>query len=440
MLSNHIDRPLVNHLVCIVGAYVGSRYALRTYMAIWSLATHARKSPSFPIVKSDSSSETTTEGSERPHTRPWWRKMFSQDGALFMTILLSILAIQMFLVVILPRITPKLVLDVFWASMISYLVAGKISQVIQTLYPAPIARKLQHNKEPNRYQSEIIPLTDVSTPLLANKRLRQVVSILLTATIMGHAYMGVEGLTLAPLVAAGFVIEMAGHTFYPKVTIRRGVQVVMGVLTFGAAAGLFIGPIINLFKKDKPSAEDEPKKEPPQTISMWIADVAMMFNVGMGMMLPSALLSITLRYEYMRSSARQLLPVDEEHKVIVPTSVSKFEKPIFKTGLITLVLGTLIHDLIVPKFIEINEVNRNIMTIFSAAPFALVGLMGAAWYTEQFKNWWLYYDEWYPEPPQSDQDESGPIIDEEQTVAFADHDEKVVNDLVQLDDEKKEGA
>ncbi|OCF37410.1 hypothetical protein I316_00531 [Kwoniella heveanensis BCC8398] len=439
VVSAYIDRALVNHLVCIAGVHVGSQYALKTYMAIYSLATYARNSPSFPVAPSESSDEKSTSAEQgQGHTRPWWRKVLSKDGAIFLVILSSILATQLFLVFVLPRITSQLVMDVFWTGTTSYLVENKINRTIETLYPTPIVRKLRHSKENNWYHSEIIPRTDVRKRLLANKRLQKVISVLLTAIVMGQAYVGVEWVPVAPLVAAGFVIDMAGHMFYPKVSVRRAVQAVLGVLIIASVAGFSAGPIIGFFKKDKSADVEKPKEDKPPAMALWITDVAMMFNVGMGFMLPAALMAVTLRFEYMRSSLpTKALPVDTEHKVVVPTRLPKFERPIFNTGLVSFVIGTLIYNLVVPNLIELEGANRNAMMLFCAGPSAIAGLVTGAWFTGQFSDWWLYHDEWYPDPPKSGQDESGPLIDEEQTVAFADHDEKVVNDLVQLEDHEK---
>ncbi|WVQ97970.1 hypothetical protein IAU59_005090 [Kwoniella sp. CBS 9459] len=438
MVFDNIDKPLVTHLACVFGAYIASRYALKTYMAIYSLASHARNSPSFPIAPSESSiDEQAQQGQQDQQTRPWWRKLFTKDGFAFMIVMLIILAIQVFIVVVLPRITSKMVMDSIWTVMVSLLVGARINSTLLIFYPTPIARKLRFNKAQNLYHSEIIPRTDAPTPLLANKRFRLPTIVVLTAAILGQAYWGVTGLTLLPLVGMGIVIDLAGHSFYPKLSVRRAVQVVIGLLLVASALGFFLGPIVNMLKKDKsdtsPAQESEQK---PQVMSPWIADIGMLFNVGGGLMLPASLLAVTLRYEYMRSSAPRPLPVDEEHKVIVPTSVPKFEKPIFNTGLTTLVLGILIHNLVVPRLISFDDMSRNIMIYFSGAPSAVVGLMAAAWYKGKFNDWWSYRDEWYPKPLESGQDESQPLLDEEKTVAFTDHDEKVVNDLVQLDDEQ----
>ncbi|WVR04586.1 hypothetical protein IAU60_001594 [Kwoniella sp. DSM 27419] len=196
-----------------------------------------------------------------------------------------------------------------------------------------------------------------------------VVAAVVTAAIFTSAYNGDKA--LVPLAAASLTFDFAGHTFFPKLSMRVAVK--------------------------------------------WITSLAM---------------ALTYRFEWRQHPISSELPPVVNGQVVVPTKVPRFKSPITTTAFVSVVATIIIADVALPMYRPIDAISQLLSLQVFGIPVTAMGLMLGAWYNGQFALWWNFMDEWYPEP--SAQPEHVIPVDEEK--GRTSDDTQRVEDLIQVED------
>ncbi|WWC59336.1 uncharacterized protein I303_101888 [Kwoniella dejecticola CBS 10117] len=416
------------HLLCILGAYAACHRSLKAYIVILSMKNYAEANPTATPLPTDDEDDkkpkdqdTVENASDGKDTlnptikrKSLWRKML--DSKLFpVIILLSLTAgFTVFLVYGLPKFTSTSIRNAVWLLMASYSIHGSIFSTMKTLLPRPRIDKLtiiksSIEKSKYTYSSKQIYLSEEEKnsasspetqlplpeiPYYTTPKFQRLISILTTIAILSTGYFG--NLWLCFIIALSQVVSSAGTLFLVKLTIRFVLILLIGLISIAAV----LIPLLNHLFPNKNAGKTE-QKEPIGPV--WVMDAFMMYNVGMGMMLPAALLAITHRFEYLNSSSYlsnpPIAPNGEIQAPLPRRDVPRFNRPITSAGFVALIASVITFHATAPYTFGQKEYNQMISIIgimFYALPVTALGMFITAVINGNSREWLAYQDKWWP--------------------------------------------
>ncbi|WWC67869.1 uncharacterized protein I206_101786 [Kwoniella pini CBS 10737] len=458
-----ISLAIFTHLLCVLGAYIACYRSIKTYIVILSLRNYAEANPTatpLPIEEDEKADhdqnniESAIGSTDTAEPRKaWWRRIVDSNGFII-TVFLSLSAgLAIFLVYGVPKITSKFIRDNIWTLMAGYSVYGNIFSTLQCILPRPRIDKLiilKDNTEKTKYkyeskqiyqnQSSISLDNDYETglpipeiPFYTNLNFLRIVSVLITTAILTSGYFG--SLWLSSLVALSQVIISAGMIFLIKISIRFVLILLIGMISIGAVAI----PMLNHFlpNNNKGAPEQKDPLAPP-----WALNVFMMYNVGMGMMLPAILLAATHRFEYLNSSTYALNePTAKNGEIHAPLSgnhVPRFKKPITSVGFVSYIASTVFfHVTASYTFGEKGYIDSMVLMgiMFYALPITTLGMFLTASWNGNLRQWLDHRDQWLPQlnPEHVEQ-----LRSKSYRVTEKEEMRRIDDDLMSFQDEKRE--
>ncbi|XAO26714.1 hypothetical protein I312_105554 [Cryptococcus bacillisporus CA1280] len=364
--------PILTHLTTIPAIAIASYKALNVWRAVSALPLNPH---STAISESPSTPSATSQCLEK------WRALTTTKKrkkiAIFLIIVSLAFGFNVFFIYVLPRITSQSVLDTIFCIFLVAVFTQSVRYASDVAFPTPKSvRYHQANSES--------PMT-ISFAFEGDKKaawkieiLRQSLSLF---TTIGIFYFTWAGYTyFHPIIAAAYLILAIGTLRFPRMSIRRIIQIMCAYLT-----------II-------PDEEGTDKKDNITLASDWVMSLMFIFGHILGPMIPSIITAMTLRFEYtlVNEPIERSSETSSEASVRIPNEYPSFPKPIFLSSLFSLFTSIVIIETITYTIPDLVWLSITPLSVFITVPIVFGGTaLGAAW-CGKFRQWWRYSEVWIP--------------------------------------------
>ncbi|WWC69084.1 uncharacterized protein I206_103020 [Kwoniella pini CBS 10737] len=394
--------PIVIQLATVPAVAIASYKALNVWRAVSSLPLNPHTSGS------DASERSATSEAFRQ-----WRALTATKKAKKIAVFLLFfslgLSFHLFMVFGLSKISSQSVMDIIWCIILIAMYAGPISYVSDLVFPTP--RSVRYHRAKTGAPMRMIIEFEGDT----KKALKIEIARLLLSLIVvgGMIYSTWAGYTyLHSILGASYIITVVASIRYPKMSIRRIIQVISGYLIIAPplsiALGLFITYITGGSKTDEDPAE--PRKEESLTImSDWVLSLIFVFSDIFGAIVPGIITAMTLRFEYslINEPVHRPSEASTDAPVRIPNEYPSFPKPIFISSLLSLLASLGFLNIVTFVFPDIVWLGITPLNIYITVPTVFGSTACAAAYFGKFGQWWRYNEVWIPQNKVLDTSEEG---------------------------------
>ncbi|ODN72946.1 hypothetical protein L202_08352 [Cryptococcus amylolentus CBS 6039] len=395
-----LANPILIHTPAVAAVGAASCDSLRIWRAVSALPRDATTGDTLTHSPPTSPSPSVFRQWRAHSLRTKARKVLT-----FIFALAIFLAIEFVIVVLVPKISSRMIRDGFFASVWIFIYTRAVKGILSLVKPLPSQVHYESKTPDAPVRLVISPVENTNDGLWPN--------------VLHHGLPIAGSIGIVALVAYGHTahLPLVGAvliwTYFSNIRINRLkmgsiILIMLGVLSVSC---IVVGGVFAVLW-GLGTWNDEPNKKPPledSDLSDWVTNLTAFFQCLISLTYPGLIITMTYRFEYSQLANQLTLAEDDQDKedsfsgvtsvapVCIPVDYPSFPCPITITSLLSLLLCLAAMDLALGKNIEYVSPFPALVAILVVPFFTAV----AAAQQGKFGEWWRYQETWVP-PKQDD--------------------------------------